>query len=200
MRQRSRFTASELLEALRNRDPDAWRAFYEEQWRPLYMFVRARLSQSANAQADSEEVAQEVPCRASTGTIRFRCEALVETWLQSIAQYAIIDAMRAARRDRRLSEGTAALDRVCEALHSHAISDPEASALGQDMRRHLLRELHEVLGRHGGLFVKRHLEDLSEREVAAAQGLKCGTASGYLARARRRIRQQGGRFPLLLRG
>jgi DNA-directed RNA polymerase specialized sigma24 family protein len=67
------------------------------------------------------------------------------------------------------------------------------------LRRHLLRELHEVLGQYSDLFVKRHLEDLSEREVAAAEGLKCGTASGYLARARRLLLDQGARFASLLR-
>jgi RNA polymerase sigma-70 factor (ECF subfamily) len=200
MRQRSQFNTPELLEALRNRDPDAWRAFYEEQWRPLCAFIRARLSQSPNAQADSEDVAQEVLCRAYTGITRFRGEARLETWLQSIAQYSLIDAARAAGRDRRLREGTAALDGRCEILYSHAVPDPEASALGQDMRRRLLREIREVLGHYGDLFVKRHLEDLSEQEIAAAQGLKCGTASGYLARARRLLRQQGERFDFLLRG
>jgi RNA polymerase sigma factor (sigma-70 family) len=200
MRQRSRFNTPELLKALRNRDPDAWRGFCEEQWRPLCASIRARVSQSANAQADSEDLAQEVLCRAYTGISRFRGEALLETWLQSIAHYAIIDAARAAERERRLSEGSAALERVCEALHSHAVPDPEASTLGQDLRRHLMRELREALGQYSDLFVKRHLEDLSEREVAAAEGLKCGTASGYLARARSLLREQNSRFASLLRG
>jgi RNA polymerase sigma factor (sigma-70 family) len=199
MRQRSRFNTPELLKALRNHDPDAWRGFYEEQWRPLCASIRARLSQSANVQADSEDLAQEVLCRAYTGISRFRGEALLETWLLSIAHYAIIDAARAAGRERRLSEGNAALERVSEAFHSHTVADPEASTLGQDLRRHLLQELHEVLGQYSDLFIKRHLEDLSEREVAAAEGLKCGTASGYLARARSLLREQNGRFASLLR-
>ena len=150
-------------------------------------------------QADSEDLAQEVLCRAYTGISRFRGEALLETWLLSIAHYAIIDAARAAGRERRLSEGNAALEQVSEAFHSHTVADPEASTLGQDLRRHLLQELHEVLGQYSDLFIKRHLEDLSEREVAAAEGLKCGTASGYLARARSLLREQNGRFASLLR-
>jgi RNA polymerase sigma-70 factor (ECF subfamily) len=199
MPQRSRFNTPKFLEALRNRDPDAWRALYEEQWRPLCAFIRARLSQSPNGQADSEELAQEVFCRAYTGITHFRGEAQLETWLQSIAQYAIIDVVRAAERERRLSEGTAALERVCEALHARAVPDPEASTLRQDLLQKLLRELNGLLGKHSGLFAKRHLEDLSEQEVAAAEGLKCGTTSGYLARARRLLRQKGARLDSLLR-
>jgi RNA polymerase sigma-70 factor, ECF subfamily len=200
MPQRNRFNTREFLEALRNRDPEAWKAFYEEQWRPLCAFIRARLSDNPNGQADSEELAQEVLCRAYTGINRFRGEAQLETWLQTIAHYSIIDVVRATQRERRLSEGTVALERMCEALHARAVPDLEASTLRQDLLRRLLRELNEILGKHSGLFVKRHMEDLSEQEVAAAEGLKCGTASGYLARARRLLRQQGTRLDPLLRG
>ena len=196
---RSRFNTPEFLEALRHRDSDAWRAFYEEQWRPLCAFIHARLSHSPNGHADSEELAQEVLCRAYTGITRFRGEAQLETWLQTIAQYAIVDVLRAARRERGLSEGTAMPESVCEGLHARAVPDPEASALRQDLLRRLMQELNELLGKYSGLFVKRYLEELSEQEVAAAEGLKCGTASGNLARARRLLRQKGTRLNSLLR-
>jgi RNA polymerase sigma-70 factor (ECF subfamily) len=200
MPERSRLNAPELLEALRNRDPEAWIALYEEQWRPLCAFIRARLAHSLNGQADSEELAQEVLCRAYTSIIHFRGEAQIETWLRTIAQYAIIDAIRGAQRERRLSEQTAALEGVREACHARAALDPEASVLRRDLVQRLLREVDVVLGKYGRLFVKRHLEGLSEQEVAQAEGLKCGTASGYLARARRLLRQQGARFASLLGG
>jgi DNA-directed RNA polymerase specialized sigma24 family protein len=93
-----------------------------------------------------------------------------------------------------------ALESVREACHSCAVPDPEASALRQDLRQRLLRELNVALGKYSDLFAKRHLEGLSEQEVAEAAGLKCGTASGYLARARRLLRQQDARFASLLRG
>lgn len=198
MPERSRFNTLELLEALRNRDPEAWRALYEEQWRPLCAFIRARLAHSPNGQTESEELAQEVLCRAYTSIIQFRGEAQIETWLRTIAQYALIDAVRAAQRERRLSEQTTALETLGERFHSRAASDPEVSTLRQDLIRRLLRELEIVLGKYSSLFVKRHLEDLSEQEVADAEGLKYGTASGYLARTRRLLRQQSARFASLL--
>jgi RNA polymerase sigma factor (sigma-70 family) len=145
--ERSLLNSPELLQALRNRDPEAWKALYEEQWRPLCAFIRARLAHSPNGYTDSEELAQEVLCRAYTNIIHFRGEAQLETWLRTIAQYAIIDAMRTAQRDRRLSERTVALESVREACHPCPVLDP-----------------------------------------------------GYLARARRLLRQQGGLFASLLRG
>jgi RNA polymerase sigma factor (sigma-70 family) len=146
MRQRSRFNTPELLEALRNRNSDAWQEFYEEQWRPLCMFIRTRLSRSPNAHADSEDMAQEVISRAYMGIIRFRGEALLETWLLGIAQHALIDWARAAERERRLRKRAVALERQSAAIHPRTVPEPEASALGQDLRRRLLREIHEVLG------------------------------------------------------
>jgi RNA polymerase sigma-70 factor (ECF subfamily) len=190
----------ELLQALRNRDPDAWRALYEAQWQPLCAFIRARLARSLNGHPDSEELAQEVFCRAYMSIINFRGEAQIETWLRTIAQCAIIDAVRAAQRERRLCERTIALESVREASYSCADLDPEASALRQDLLQRLLRELNLVLGQYSGLFVKRHLEGLSEQEVAETTGLKRGTASGYLARSRRLLRRQSTRLALLLRG
>jgi DNA-directed RNA polymerase specialized sigma24 family protein len=89
-----------------------------------------RLSQSPNGQADSEDVAQEVVCRAYIGIGRFRGEAHLQMWLQTIAQHVIIDKMRAAFRERRLSEDKAALQRMRDGLHAHAAPNPAALVLG----------------------------------------------------------------------
>jgi hypothetical protein len=52
MLERSRFNTPEFLEALRNRDPEAWRALYEEQWQPLCAFIHTRLAYSLNGHTD----------------------------------------------------------------------------------------------------------------------------------------------------
>jgi hypothetical protein len=49
-----------------------------------------------------------------------------------------------------------------------------------------------------GLFIKRYLEELSEEGVAEAEGMKRGTASAYLSRARCRLRRQRARFTTFL--
>jgi DNA-directed RNA polymerase specialized sigma24 family protein len=82
MPQPSRFNNPNLLDRLRNRDPQVWEAFYEEQWDPLCRFLRVHLPGSANGDVDSEDLAQEVFCRAYTGISHFRGEACLETWLK----------------------------------------------------------------------------------------------------------------------
>ena len=194
MQEPSRFNTPELLDGLRRGDRQVWEAFYHEQWEALCRFIQARLPDKANSQADSEDLAQEVFCRAYTGISRFRGEASLWTWLRSIAQHVIVDAMRTDSLRRQLLEGSGALESVREGLHARGMPDPEVSAVRDDVLGKVLQELQTVLGQSSGLFLKRHLEDLSEEEVAEAEGLKLGTASGYLSRARSRLRRQRARF------
>ncbi len=198
MSEQSRFSTPELLDGLCKRDRQVWEAFYDEQWGPMCRFIQARLPDNANGQVDSEDLAQEVLCRAYTGISRFRGEASLTTWLRSIAQHVIIDTVRTASLRHRLSEGSAALESVREGLHARGMTDPEASAVRKDIMAKILQELQTVLGKYSGLFLKRHLEDLSEEEVAAAEGVKRGTASAYLSRARDRLRRQQARFAAFL--
>jgi RNA polymerase sigma-70 factor, ECF subfamily len=198
MYEQSRFNTPELLDGLRKRDRQVWEAFYDEQWGPMCRFIQARLPDNANGQVDSEDLAQEVLCRAYTGISRFRGEASLTTWLRSIAQHVIIDTVRTASLGQRLSEGSAVLESVREGLHARGMPDPEASAVHKDIVGKMMQELQTVLGNYSSLFLKRHLEDLSEEEVAKAEGLKRGTASTYLSRARDRLRRQQARFTAFL--
>jgi DNA-directed RNA polymerase specialized sigma24 family protein len=78
------------------------------------------------------------------------------------------------------------------------MTDPETWVVRKDVLGKVLQELQTVLGSYGRLFIKRHLEDLSEEEVAEAEGLKRGTASGYLSRSRYSLRRQRARFAAFL--
>jgi RNA polymerase sigma-70 factor (ECF subfamily) len=146
---------------------------------------------------DSEDLAQEVLCRAYMGINRFRGDANLGTWLRGIAQHVILDAVRTANLRRRLQEGHDGLERLRENLHARAMPDPEASAVRKSVLRKALQELQNVLGSHSILFIRRHLEGFSEDELAEAEGMRRGTVSGYLARARKRLRQQHTRFMAL---
>lgn len=194
MHVQSRFNTPELLDGLRRGDRQVWEAFYKEQWEPLCRFIQARLPDNADSQVDSEDLAQEVLCRAYTGISRFRGEANLGTWLRSIAQHIIVDMVRTASLRERLSEGSPALESAREGLHARGMPNPEASAVRKDVVGKVLQELRTVLGSYSSLFIRRHLEDLSEEEIAEAEGMKRGTASGYLSRARQRLRQQRARF------
>jgi RNA polymerase sigma factor (sigma-70 family) len=124
-------------------------------------------------------------------------EARLGTWLRSIAHHVIVDTARAASLRQRLHEGNGALESTRENLHARDMPDPEVSTVRKDGLGKALQELHTVLGTHSLLFIRRHLEELSEEELAEAEGMRRGTVSGYLSRARTRLRQQRARFTAL---
>lgn len=194
MDQISKFDTPEILALLRRRDRQVWEDLYESQWDQLCAFIRARLRHSPNGQVDAEEIAQEVFVRAYRGIAHFRGEALLATWLKSIAHHTIVDTIRMSSVRDRLLHGAPTMDIVREALHPKHPPDPEAQTLHKDGWGKLWRELHMVLGPYRGVFTKRYLEDLSEQQVAEAEGLKRGTASGYLSRARILLSQHRARF------
>ena len=198
MPQQSRFNTPELLDGLRKRDRQVWEAFYEEQWEPLCRFIQARWANCRSGHLDREDLAQEVLCRAYTCITHFRGEACIETWLKGIAQHVIIDTVRTSSARQALNDTSAAYEGMREALHSRSTPDPEAAAVRKDLGRKLLQELVTVLGQYSSLFIKRHLVDMSEQEVAESEGLKRGTASGYLSRARHLLSQERARFTSFL--
>jgi hypothetical protein len=67
---------------------------------------------------------------------------------------------------RRFQEGHDGIERLRENLHARAISDPEAFAVRKSVLRKVLQELLSVLGSYSTLFIRRHLEELSENELA----------------------------------
>src|SRR5919106_2894637 len=164
MQEPSRFNTPELLDGLRRGDRQVWEAFYHEQWDPLCRFIQARLPDKANSQADSEDLAQEVFCRAYTGICRFRGEASLWTWLRSIAQHVIVDTMRTASLREHLVSGSGTVENACEKLRARGMPDPETSAMRKDVLGKALQELQTVLGSYYGLFIRRYLEELSEEE------------------------------------
>jgi RNA polymerase sigma factor (sigma-70 family) len=200
MHQRSRLNTPERLDALRQRDHQAWEALYDEQWEPLCRFIQARFANHLNGHLDSEDMAQEVLCRAYIGIAHFHGEARIETWLKSIAQHVVIDALRMISLRHSLHDGLSTHEGIRETLSSQAAPDPETTVVRKDLHRKLLQEVVEVLGTYSGPFIKRYLAGMSEQEVADSEGLKRGTASGYLSRARYLLGQEQDRFTSLRQG
>jgi RNA polymerase sigma-70 factor, ECF subfamily len=198
MDQISKFDTPEILALLRRRDRQVWEELYENQWDMVCAFIRAKLRHSPNGLMDAEEIAQEVFVRAYSGITQFRGVARLATWLKSIAHHAIVDTIRMANVRDRLIQGAPALDLVRDALHPERPLDPEAQTLRRDRWGKMWQELHTTLGPYCRVFARRYIEDVSEQQVAEAEGMKRGTASGYLSRARAILSQQRARFASFL--
>ena len=141
--------------------------------------------------AEAEEIAQEAFLRFYTGIHSFRGESSVGTWLYQTVTRLAIDHLRRERLRRRIfffrrdeeSEDPAEI-----------IADPAPSpadrVLAEETRQRLSRALGKLPPRQRAVFVLRHQEELTLKEIADLLGLEEGTVKAHLHRAVVRLRKE----------
>lgn len=141
--------------------------------------------------AEAEEIAQEAFLRFYTGIHSFRGESSVGTWLYQTVTRLAIDHLRRERLRRRIfffrrdeeSEDPAEI-----------IADPAPSpadrVLAEEARQRLSRALEKLPPRQRAVFVLRHQEELTLKEIADLLGLEEGTVKAHLHRAVVRLRKE----------
>ena len=139
---------------------------------------------------DAEDVTQEAFLRAFRFFASFRGED-ARTWLLTIVRNTFYTQWR---RTRSRDEST----EFDEEMHSFGDDEtlpamgrvdlnPEAIASRRDDVRLLDRALEELAVEFRETLVLREIEDLSYKEIAAAQGVPIGTVMSRIARGRRQL-------------
>lgn len=171
---------AELVQRLRQRSPEAWTEAYNDYYRPIYRYVRARVFDEAAAGDIASAVFAEAI--ASIGSYTYRGRPLL-AWLYRIARNLVVTHQRKALRSRN-GAAPSPLDAPRrfaarlwgrrrdgeDPLHSVAAEgaggDPAAMVDHLDLRRALLalpQAQREVL-------TLRYLVGLSTPEIAAIMG------------------------------
>jgi RNA polymerase sigma-70 factor (ECF subfamily) len=171
----------ELVELARRGDLRAWetivRAYQGIAFRTAYIL-------SGNA-ADAEEAAQDGFVKAYRALGRFRRGAPLKPWLLRIVANEARNRRRAAGRREALALRSATQDRPGDAVPS-----PEAALLERESRDRLLAAVERLSDDHRDAIACRYLLELSEKETAAALGVRRGTVKSRLARALERLRAE----------
>jgi RNA polymerase sigma-70 factor (ECF subfamily) len=155
------------VQPLRDRDPVAWTAVFEEHRDFVF---RSALSQVGDREL-AEDITGQVFLEAIQGIHRFRDRGTpFSAWLLTIARHRSLDALRKRRRDERTpllfeSHEAAADSSVLEAL---SLLTPEQ------------REVIHL----------RFVEDLPIEQVARMTGRNAGAVKSLQHRALRRLRTQ----------
>lgn len=158
---------ADWIRALRERDPAAWTAVFEEHRDFVF---RSALSQVGDREL-AEDITGQVFLEAIQGIHRFRDRGTpFSAWLLTIARHRSLDALRKRRRDERTpllleSHEAAADSSVLEAL---SLLTPEQ------------REVIHL----------RFVEDLPIEQVARMTGRNAGAVKSLQHRALRRLRTQ----------
>ena len=156
---------ADWIRALRDRDPAAWTAVFEEHRDFVY---RASLSQVGDREL-AEDITAQVFLEAIEGIDRYRDRgAPFSAWLLTIARHRSLDALRKRRRDERA--------RLFFEPPTSRVESSAIEALG-----YLTPEQREVIH-------LRFVEDLSLEQVARMTGRSAGAVKSLQHRALSRLR------------
>ncbi|MES2739360.1 MAG: sigma-70 family RNA polymerase sigma factor [Pseudomonadota bacterium] len=155
-----------------------------EQLRPRLKAISRRI---VGNEADAEDVVQD--CFLKWRSTDQAALATPAAWLTTVARHQSIDRLRARERDTLTA-------RELMALAPEAAASPEDGLLRRaDLGRALARLLACLSPAERLALVLHEVFECGHADIAAALGTNAVNARQHLARARRRLRDQGGAAP-----
>lgn len=143
---------------------------------------------------DAEEIAQEAFVRLFHALTTFRGESTVATWLYRTVSRLAIDHLRREKLKKKLfffaGERGAEQSAALESFPDPAASSPLEQLLARETAGRMNQVLNRLPPRQKAVFVLRHLEELTLREIAEALDLEEGTVKTHLHRAVERFRKE----------
>jgi len=178
-----------LAERMRGGDQRAFELVMRRHNRLLYRTARAILRDDAEA----EDCVQEAYLQGFRSIAAFRGESKLSTWLTRI----VVNQALGTMRKRKKQDSDISLDNVLD-LDGHVRGasalvgepeQPEASALREEMRRILERNIDQLPSAFRTVFMLRALEEMSAQETAECLGIPEATVRTRFFRARSLLRE-----------
>jgi RNA polymerase sigma-70 factor (ECF subfamily) len=179
---------ADLLDGLRQRDPQAFRAFFETYADRIYRLAVHVLS----GDADADEVVQATFLSAFEGIDRFQPHGKLSTWLYRIAYNHSLMLLRKRRPAQPLPEEDDALPMPTALVDWSML--PEAQVLNREARSTLEEAISSLSDPLRAAFVLRDIEQLSTAECAEVQGISEAACKVRLHRARLWLRERLGEY------
>lgn len=132
------------------------------------------------------DVAQETAIDVLRGAGRLRSPEALETWIHRIA---VRKTMREVRKTRARLLHEVSLGQLPEVLEPVSSAPlPDDTAEREALRRAVRSAIQLVPERQRMALVLRYVHDLSQEQIAAALGVRLGTAGALLSRGREFLR------------
>lgn len=178
-----RFLVARLLRG----DEEAFAAFFEASFAPLFRFALPRLGGDADA---AEEVVQTTLCRAVRKLAGYRGEAALLTWLTTICRHEISGYFEQRKKVPPMIDLADDLPEIRAALDS--LGGDEAKPENVLRRRETARLVQVVLDRlpfrYGDALEWKYIDGLSVVEIAERLDVTPKAAESMLTRARNAFR------------
>lgn len=178
-----------LVNDARNGDPEAFGVLVNHYRNHLY---RLTLRITGNAE-DAEDVLQDALLKAYCNLERFRGNSRFYTWMVRIALNQALMKLRQRRREKQvLLPDLEPLDREGQAWPEVEDSgpSPEQQCANAELEQIVGRALHRLGPRLSSVFILRHVDGFSARELTQMLGLSVPAVKSRLLRARTRLRKR----------
>jgi len=172
-----------LVGRLLRGDEEAFAAFFEASFAPLFRFAMPRMDGDGDA---AEEVVQTTLCRAVRGLATYRGEAALLTWLTTICRREIATWFAKRKKAPPMVDLTEDIPEIRAALDS--LAGPESALRRKETARLVQVVLDRLPSRYGDALEWKYIEDLSVAEIAGRLGLSVKAAESMLTRARESFR------------
>lgn len=175
-----------LIERAGKGDLQAFRAIVDEHKMNVFRLA----FDLTGSRQDAEDVSQEVFMKAYSSLAQFRGDAKLSTWLYRITVNACHDH-RSRKSWNSMKPTDEFDDQKSEPMfHQHARHNPETVAEAGVMQRHIARALDALTPRERAIFVLRHYDELSLKEIASVLKISEGTVKSMLFRALQRLQKE----------
>lgn len=168
-------TDAELIAGVRNGDPRAERALYDQHVDRVYRLAH----RMAGDETLARDFTQDTFVRAFERMGDFRGDASLATWLHAIAVNVILNGLKKVTRIRWREEGMDELPEV-------AAVTPKAEP---DLKQRLHAAIDALPPGYRMVFVMHDVEGYTHEEIAASLGIEPGTSKAQLSRARGKLRE-----------
>lgn len=177
-----------LVERAQNGEMAAFRELVERHKKNVYYLA---LDLTGN-HYDAEDLSQEVFIKAFQSIKTFRSEGKMSSWLYRITVNTNINQYRRKSfKARKLQESYDELsDSQNRSFGVSQIKDPEESAEAGMIQKHIDQALGRLTPRERSIFVLRHYNDLSLKEIALIHKVKEGTIKSMLFRSIKKLQKE----------
>lgn len=141
---------------------------------------------------DAEDLSQDVFIKAFQSIHTFRSEGKMSSWLYRITVNTNINQYRRKSfKARKLQESYDELsDSQNRYVDMNRVKNPEESAEAGIIQKHIDQALDRLTPKERSIFVLRHYNDLSLKEIAQIHKVKEGTIKSMLFRSIRKLQKE----------
>ena len=177
---------TELIERFQQGDTAAFDMLFTRYQKRTYRLVQRFVSNPE----DASDLTQDAFIRAYQGLGDFKSQCQFYSWLYRITVNLCIDFLRKKARSEVLLYDTGESEELPMAnIPDPRSESPAKAAENKELRTHIRKAVRRLPPKQRQIFILRHWDGLSLKDIAATVGRSDGTVKAHLLHAHRNLRR-----------